>query len=137
MTAEEYIESYVPAPGWLLVAKDVSSDKVGRIYVPEISKRANLKFASTGVIVAKSPVSRLESEWDTFIYSLSCVGDRVGFSSMVPHLSPAPTTLEWTNPEGKEERHPERLVTLHAADILVWFCGNEKDKARYLERVKR
>jgi len=128
----KYIEGYIPFGAWVLVEKDMTSSQVGRVHVPQSYKTANIRVATTGVIIAKSPITKFETEQDEYISSVLKVGDWIGFSNQTPHISPAPPNYELE----RQDENDMRFVTLHISDIICVLCKSADIKKEFLGRFK-
>jgi len=128
----KYIEGYIPLGGWILVEKDMTPEQIGRVHVPSTFSKANIRTASTGIIIAMSPFKKLETEDDEYRSSLMHVGDWVGFSNTTPTVSPSPPNYELE----RQDANDIRFVTLHISDIICVLCKDAEVKKEFLGRFK-
>lgn len=127
LTSDDFVLQYVPGPGFLLIQKDNIGEKHGSLFVPRSALQKQAKWSSTGKIVARSPF-RCNEDYDDYLMSVYRVGDRVGFSSTVPHMAPAPPYYEFVNEDNS--------VVIHCADIIGIVCDTPDKYHQFLQRVE-
>ncbi len=131
ITSVEYQKQNMPGPGMLLIQKDNISERRGQIVLPRSAIEQSLKWAPTGVIVAMSRFQG-EDDFEAYLSRTYKVGDRVGFSSSVPFVAPAPPDYQFENPN----RANDGSVMIHIKDVICVICENEEKRAEFSARFK-
>ena len=132
ITGKEYERFYFPFGGFLLVAKDLETETTasGLIYKTEQVRDAHSKYATTGVVVAKSLFLVLETEYETYVFNSIQKGDRICFSGTVPVYSPSPPFYEF------DTEDQEKYITLHCGDVLAVICDTNEKQVELVQRFK-
>lgn len=113
ITSKEYAQLFTPAHGYVLILKDGLDAKYGSLYLSrQVIDRA--KAASgTGIIMALSPF-KSETEHENYLMQTYKVGQRVCFSSMTPHLAPAPPSFQFKN----DDDEVDASVVIKLSDVI-------------------
>src|SRR3990167_2207478 len=134
LTEDEYRKMFLPIGGWIFIEKDLlEKQTTGGIYIPDQTIAKNVKWGMTGKIIAKSPFPPTEAEWHYDIWKFVQVGDKVGFSSTTPILSPCPPYFRFEIGNNKEE---SKFIVFHVADVLGIIIESEDDRASVLKRFE-
>ncbi len=136
ITETEYVREYIPVGCWVLVEKDVLPKTTGGIYIPEKTKDEHVKYGMTGVIRGITPFTEHERSIDAYYASKLRVGDRVGFASTTPIISPAPPNYDFLDKDGKSSSNSHRFVTLAITDIMCVIVDGDVGRDGFLSRFK-
>jgi len=111
---EDFIWWYTPAPGLVLIEKDVPGERMGRLHLPRGVRDMGAKYAGTGVIRKMSPFKIEREPYDLELAEIYKAGQRVAFSNTTPFdvSLPAFCTFEHS------VKDKTLLVLLHIADIF-------------------
>jgi len=110
---DDFIKYYTPTPGFALVEKDKSGEKIGSLWIPKNIQDRSVKFAGTGVVKKLSPFVADREPYDACLREIFKVGQRVAFSNTTPFDINLPAFCTMS-----EEDKGSLLVLLHTADIL-------------------
>ena len=132
ITVEEFTKEIFLTAGFVMIQKDTVNKMQRGLYILETMREGAQKVSSTGIIIAKSVIP-CQEKYDRFIFELYKIGDRVGFDSMVPHLSPIPPTYKIV--QGGQEEDPIKLVIMHATDILALITDIQQRREEYGEKI--